>query len=148
MYKRQLLSNIVSKCLERDPAARYQSASEMLQDLDDWVGNRAAANLSFQPAVEPWGRTIHWPLVIGIATVLLLAIVGFVFRGPLFSPSAKNTVSAPALSLAILPFRNASGDSSFDWLGSSLAEMCIRDTRRAIAFGAQFRIAQSRYSSN
>jgi serine/threonine protein kinase/tetratricopeptide (TPR) repeat protein len=122
-----LLSNIVSKCLERDPAARYQSASEMLQDLDDWVGNRAAANLSFQPAVEPWGRTIHWPLVIGIATVLLLAIVGFVFRGPLFSPSAKNTVSAPALSLAILPFRNASGDSSFDWLGSSLADMLSTD---------------------
>ena len=27
------------------------------------------------------------------------------------------------ISLAILPFRNASGDSSLDWLGASLAEM-------------------------
>lgn len=122
-----LLSNIVSKCLERDPVARYQTASEMLQDLDDWVGNRAAANLSFQPAVEPWGRTIHWPLVIGISTVVLLAIVGFIFRGPLFSPSPRSAVSAPALSLAILPFRNASGDPSVDWLGSSLADMLSTD---------------------
>jgi len=120
------LSNIVSKCLERDPALRYQTASEMLQDLDDWLGNRAAANLGFQPAVEPWGRTIHWPLVIGVATVLLLAIAGFLFRGTLFPPSAK-TASAPALSLAILPFRNASGDPSVDWLGSSLADMLSTD---------------------
>jgi eukaryotic-like serine/threonine-protein kinase len=122
------LSNIVSKCLERDPALRYQTATEMLQDLDDWRGNRAAANLGFQPAVEPWGRTIHWPLVMGVAAVVLLAIVGFLFRGPLFSSSAvKKTASAPALSLAILPFRNASGDPSVDWLGSSLADMLSTD---------------------
>src|SRR5579862_2762700 len=121
------LSNIVSKCLERDPGLRYQTASEMLQSLDDWSGNGAAANLRFQPAVEPWGRTVHWPLVTGIATVLLLAIVGFLFRGTLFSPSAKKATSAPALSLAILPFRNASGDPSVDWLGSSLADMLSTD---------------------
>jgi serine/threonine protein kinase/tetratricopeptide (TPR) repeat protein len=121
------LSNIVSKCLERDPALRIQTASEMLQDLDDWLGNRAAANLGFQPAVEPWGRTTHWPLVIGLATVLLLAIVGFVFRGTLFSPSANKIASQPALSLAILPFRNASGDPSLDWIGSSLADMLSTD---------------------
>jgi serine/threonine protein kinase/tetratricopeptide (TPR) repeat protein len=121
------LSNIVSKCLERDPALRYQTASEMLQSLDDWTGNRAAANLQFQPAVEPWGRTIPWPLLTGIATVLLLSIVGFLFRGALFSSSAKNAASAPALSLAILPFRNASGDPSVDWLGSSLADMLSTD---------------------
>ncbi|MGA3349227.1 MAG: tetratricopeptide repeat protein [Candidatus Sulfotelmatobacter sp.] len=121
------LSHIVSKCLERDPALRYQTASEMLQDLEDWVGNRAAANLNFQPAVEPWGRTIHWPLVIGIVTVVLLAIVGFVFRGPLFSLSPKQTAATPTLSLAVLPFRNASGDPSVDWLGSSLADMLSTD---------------------
>jgi serine/threonine protein kinase/tetratricopeptide (TPR) repeat protein len=121
------LSNIVSKCLERDPAVRYQTAADMLRDLEDWVGNRAAANLSFQPAVEPWGRTVHWPLVIGVATVLVLAIVGFLFRGPLFSSSPKKVAAAPALSLAILPFRNASGDPSVDWLGSSLADMLSTD---------------------
>jgi serine/threonine protein kinase len=39
------VSDIVSKCLERDPGQRYQSASAMLEDLDDWRGNRAAASL-------------------------------------------------------------------------------------------------------
>jgi tetratricopeptide (TPR) repeat protein/predicted Ser/Thr protein kinase len=121
------LSNIVSKCLERDPNLRYQSASELVRDLDAWQGNRAAATLGFQPAVEPWGRTIHWPLLTAIATVLVLAIVSYVFRGMLFSPSAKKAASAPALSLAILPFRNASGDASMDWLGPSLADMLSTD---------------------
>ena len=126
------LSNIVSKCLERDTSLRYQSAGELLADLEAWQGNRAAATLGFQPAVEPWGRTIHWPLVAGITTVIVLAILAYVFRGVLSSPlpagnrAAQNS-GAQAASLAILPFRNASGDVSLDWLGPSLADMLSTD---------------------
>ena len=121
------LSNIVSKCLERDPKMRYQNAAELLHDLDAYSGKGAAANLRFQPAVEPWGRTIHWPLVTGIVTVLVLGIVGYVFRGPLFSPSARKAARAQALSLAVIPFENKSGDASWDWLGPSLADMLSTD---------------------
>jgi len=121
------LSNIVSRCLERDPQQRYQSSAELLRDLEAWQGHRAAATLGFQPAVDPWGRTIHWPLVTGLAAVLVLAIAGYVFRGPLFSPPAKKVASGPALSLAILPLRNASGDPSLNWLGSSFADMLSTD---------------------
>jgi eukaryotic-like serine/threonine-protein kinase len=123
----QPLSNIVSKCLERDPKLRYQTAAELLHDLDAYSGKGAAANLRFQPAVEPWGRTIHWPLVTGIVTVLVLAIVGYIFRGPLFSPSAQKTPAVQALSLAVIPFQNTSGDASWDWLGPSLADMLSTD---------------------
>jgi eukaryotic-like serine/threonine-protein kinase len=121
------LSNIVSKCLERDPNLRYQTATEFLRDLDGWQGNRAAATLGFQPAVEPWGRTVHWPMLAGIVSVLILGILGYLFRGTLFSPSRAQTSAAIATSLAILPFRNASGDPSFDWLGPSLADMLSTD---------------------
>ncbi len=122
-----MLSSVVSKCLEREAALRYQSAAEMLRDLDVWQGKRAAATLGFHADVKPWGQTIPWPLVMGVATVLLLAIVGYVFRARLSAPSAKKAASGPDLSLAILPFRNASGDPSVDWLGPSLAEMLSTD---------------------
>jgi eukaryotic-like serine/threonine-protein kinase len=122
-----VLTGIVSKCLERDPNLRYQSASEMLRDLDAWQGNRAGATLGFQADVKPWGQTVPWPLLMGIATVLVLGVVGYVFRGPLFSSTAKNSASAPALSLAIVPFRNASGDPAEDWLGPSIADMLSTD---------------------
>jgi serine/threonine protein kinase len=123
------LTSVVSKCLERDPALRYQSASEMLRDLDSWQGNRAAATLAFHPDVKPWGQTVPWPLLTGIVTVLILAIVGYVFRGSVFSSPGKAGAdkTAPALSLAVMPFQNASGDQSWDWLGPSLADMLSTD---------------------
>jgi eukaryotic-like serine/threonine-protein kinase len=119
------LSGIVSKCLERDPNLRYESATELLRDLEAWQGKRAAATLGFHPDVKPWGQTIPWPLVTGIATVLVLAIVAFIFRASLLSPS--KTKSSAALSLAVIPFQNASGDPSWDWLSSSLADMLSTD---------------------
>ncbi len=120
------LSNIVSKCLERDPHLRYQNAGEVLRDIEAWQGNQAGATLGFQPAVEPWGRTIPWRLLTGIATILVLAILLYAFRGKL-STRPKQGVTASNVSLAILPFRNASGDPAIDWLGPSLADMLSTD---------------------
>ncbi len=119
------LSGVVSKCLERDPTLRYQSATEMLRDLEAWQGKRAGATLGFHANVKPWGQTVPWPLLTGIATVLVLAVVGYIFRASIFSPPVAK--SAPVQSLAILPFRNASGDASLDWLGSSFADMLSTD---------------------
>ncbi len=119
------LSGIVSKCLERDPALRYQNAAEMLRDLDSWQGKRAGATLGFHSDVKPWGQTIPWPLLAGIVTVLVLSMVGYIFRGKLFSASANK--AGPPLSLAVMPFQNASGDQSWDWLGPSLADMLSTD---------------------
>jgi eukaryotic-like serine/threonine-protein kinase len=120
------LTIIVSKCMERDPTHRYQSASEMLRDLDAWQGNLAAATLGFQPTVKPWGQTVPWPLLGGILVAVVLAVVGFVFRAKLLAPVAKKA-SAPVLSLAVIPFHNASGDQTWDWLGPSLADMLSTD---------------------
>jgi eukaryotic-like serine/threonine-protein kinase len=121
------LSDIVSKCLEREPDMRYQTASELLQALEAWQGNRAGATLGFQPVVGPWARTIHWPLLAGIATALVLAILGYTYRVTLFSSQPKQVSAGPVVSLAILPFHNESGDPSMDWLGPSLAEMLSTD---------------------
>ena len=119
------LNDIVNKCLERDPSLRYQSATDLLRDLDSWQGKRAAATLGFHPDVKPWGQTVPWPLLGGIVAILILAIVGYVYRGKLFSSAPQKSV--PAMSMAVVPFRNASGDQSWDWLGPSLADMLSTD---------------------
>src|SRR5579864_375279 len=116
------LSGIVSKCLERDPALRYQGAAEVLRDLDSWQGKRAAATLGFHADVKPWGQTIPWPMIMGLVTVVVLAIVGYAFRGKLFPQKTE-----AALSLAVMPFQNASGDQQWDWLGPSLSDMLSTD---------------------
>ncbi|HUK24869.1 MAG TPA: tetratricopeptide repeat protein [Terriglobales bacterium] len=121
------LSGIVSKCLERDPAQRYQNAGEILNDLEAWEGKRAAATLKFEPSEKPWGRDLPWPLIGGIAVALILGVTGFLFRHQLFAPSQKMVSSGPAISLAIMPFHNASGDPSLNWLGANLSDMLSTD---------------------
>ncbi len=123
------LSGIVSKCLERELNERYQKVSDILADLNTWKDKRAAGTISFDASVKPWGQTIPWPLIAGIVTALVLASAGYLLRDRLFSPSAAKTSApaAPAVSLAILPFRNASADQSLDWLGPSVAEMLSTD---------------------
>jgi len=121
------LSNVVTKCLERDLDLRYKTAGELLADLETWQGKRAGATLSFEPKVGPWGRTIPWPSITVGIIVVVLALTGYLWRDKLFRPSSGQSSAAPAMSLAILPFRNASGDPSFDWLGPSLADMLSTD---------------------
>jgi len=117
------LSDVVVKCLERDPKLRYQSAHEILQDLEARHGPRPGSTSLRLPRF----RTVEefptkW-IAPGLAAIVLL-LAGVVFRGKIFGPGIKPT--EPAISLAILPFRNASGDPSLD-LGTSLAEMLSTD---------------------
>jgi serine/threonine protein kinase/tetratricopeptide (TPR) repeat protein len=122
----QPLTNIVSKCLEREPAARYQTAKELLADLEAWQGKRAAGAIAF-PSVTPWAQTIPWQWIGGIAAILLLAIVGFLFRDKLRVSNKASAVAGPKVTLAILPFRNATQDASLNWYGPTLANMLSTD---------------------
>ncbi|HZQ96326.1 MAG TPA: serine/threonine-protein kinase, partial [Candidatus Sulfotelmatobacter sp.] len=122
------VSNIVAKCLERDVKLRYQSATELLADLDAWYGKRAGNALTFHANVGPWARGLPWPLIAAVLTAFVLAASGWLLRGRLFAPKpVTQAVVKPEVSLAILPFRNASGDASLDWLGSSLSDMLSTD---------------------
>jgi eukaryotic-like serine/threonine-protein kinase len=106
------LSGIVSKCLERDLDQRYQSASEILSDLNTWKDKRAAATLNFPTSSRPWGQTISWHWIGGVAAVLVLAIVGFLFRDKLFKPTAARAPSG--VSVLVADFTNHTGDPVFD----------------------------------
>jgi eukaryotic-like serine/threonine-protein kinase len=123
----QVLSDIAGKCLEPKLEDRYQHLGEILTDLEVWQGGRAAATLHFPSSSRPWGQTIRWHWIGGVAAVLVLAIVGFLFRDKLFRRTTAGAPSGPVVSLAILPFRNTSGDPALDWLGPSLADMLSTD---------------------
>src|SRR5215472_9809876 len=128
------LSDIVSKCLERDLIHRYQHVDEILRDLDAFQGNQPLLASIPVGAVPSPRRPVPWMWVGIAASFAVFAVLGGWFlRGGLKSTPGSNptqasvAVKAPDVSLAILPFHNASTDLSIDWLGPSLAEVLRTD---------------------
>ena len=122
----KFMNDIVVRCLEIDPQRRYASAQEIVQDLEArHRPRRGVATLHMLRFRMVEELPTKW-IAPGLALLLLLT-VGLVFRGKIFGPAVKPKPSGPAISLAVLPFRNASGDPSLDWLGSSLAEWLSTD---------------------
>src|SRR5437868_6274168 len=101
------LSSIVSKCLETDVNLRYQSSAEILADLNAWQGGHAAATLQFPASSRPWGQTIPWHWLGGVAGGLVLILAGFLLRGKFASaPVAANK----SVSVLVADFTNHTGD--------------------------------------
>jgi serine/threonine protein kinase/tetratricopeptide (TPR) repeat protein len=126
-----MLGQIVDKCLERDLNARYQNVAEILADLANWKestpAGRAKSKAKAKPSAGPRDRASRWRLIAAAAAVVVLAVSGYLLRDQIFGRSGPPASVAPAVSLAILPFRNASSDTTLDWLGSSLADMLTTD---------------------
>jgi tetratricopeptide (TPR) repeat protein/predicted Ser/Thr protein kinase len=126
-----MLGQIVDKSLERDLNARYQNVAEILADLANWKDStpsgRAKLKAKAKPVEQAGGLASRWRLIVAAAAVVVLAVSGYLLRDRIFGRSGQPAPVAPAVSLAILPFRNASSDTSLDWLGSSLADMLTTD---------------------
>lgn len=120
------LSDIVSKCLERDLEHRYQSALEILADLDAYEGRRPTLASIAIPIPAPVKPAMPWKWVAIASLVVAVVGGGWVLKSGVFrsgSGSAVSEAKGPELSLAILPFQNATGDASQDSLGANLADM-------------------------
>src|SRR3984893_13313169 len=121
-----IISDIVSKCLEIKTEERYQSAREVISDLEAWKGGAphstivpTSRRIRYAPSYQKW-------LVIGTVAAIL-ASAGYVFRDKLSLRPAVAPAPAAPIALAILPFHNASTDESINWIGPSLADMLSTD---------------------
>jgi eukaryotic-like serine/threonine-protein kinase len=100
------LNAIVMRCLEIDKDKRYASATEILADLELWLGPRAGTRMLVDKK-RPWAASAGWAAA---ATIVVLASGAFVVR--------EKWTRAPAqhkeVSLLVADFQNRTGDSVFD----------------------------------
>jgi tetratricopeptide (TPR) repeat protein/predicted Ser/Thr protein kinase len=131
------LGDVVGRCLEIPVHKRYQSAREVLQDLAIWRGGSTHMTIGptmrgMMPTTTVAKKRVRLAAVGAVAAVVVAVMAAGVFwlRGR--APSAEGeggaaVVPTEVVSLAILPFQNASGDAEMAWLGSGLAEMLRTD---------------------
>ena len=107
------LSQVVMRCLEKDPARRPQSAREVLHLLDAVGAPSSIAG--------PARRTnrIRAAALGGIAIVAVLGGALLVARRPQHSAAT----AAPGIrTLAVLPFKNVGGDSAQEYLADGMTD--------------------------
>ena len=109
------LSNIVSKCLETDPAKRYQSAEELDADLRAWQGRGGKTRVSASSVRLRMNRIQELPwqrLAVTGALILAIAagIAWYVVKRQL---AAKSGPHAP-VSVLVADFENHTGDPVLD----------------------------------
>src|SRR5215813_11054982 len=103
-------NDIVNKCLQMDREKRYQSVTELLEDLETFDPTKKVGAAERARARLRRVRYRNWAAVT-VAVALLAGGYGIVRTLRNSSPPVKQsqTPSGPVVSMAILPFRNASG---------------------------------------
>jgi len=102
------LETICARCLEREPAARYQSAAALADDLGCWLEAKPIKARRILAPARVWRWSRRNPKLVGTAAACLLlgAASIWLFRRADVTPH----IVAPEKSIAVLPFENLSSD--------------------------------------
>jgi tetratricopeptide (TPR) repeat protein/predicted Ser/Thr protein kinase len=107
----QALSDITVKCLAVDPAERYQTAREILRDLEAWRGPTPGAEGAV-PAPRLAAAVRHWKWAAAGLAALLLLVAGLSLVRERMARRAA--VPLKTVKLLVADFHNATGDPIFE----------------------------------
>jgi serine/threonine protein kinase/tetratricopeptide (TPR) repeat protein len=137
------LENIILKCLDKDPDRRYQSAKELLVDLQ----RLASPSSSYPPPPPPsvWGRVARMTSY-GAAGLLTLAVgLAAMNVGGWRDRLLGHPRATQIRSLAVIPFDNLTGDAEQDYFADGMTEALITDLGQIQALRVISRTSVMRY---
>jgi serine/threonine protein kinase/tetratricopeptide (TPR) repeat protein len=124
-------ARLIMHCLEKDPAARYQNANEILADLSSHT-SRSSSSLTHSVVLPISPKQAKWTgTLIGVFILLVIVVVALPYtRNLIFRTGAGGAVSSrpglPPLSsgkfVAILPFRALGNEESLNYVADGLGE--------------------------
>ena len=113
------LDRIIRKCLEKDRERRYQSARELLIDLQNL--QRSSVTTGTAPGEETIPKQLKRRRTVVLVTVLVVLLATVALGLYRFSPWQAESID----SIAVLPLVNASTDPDTDYLSDGLTESLI-----------------------
>jgi serine/threonine protein kinase/Flp pilus assembly protein TadD len=124
------LAALVMRCLEKRPGDRPQSAAEVARELESLsLSGSTAFSRTEPPSVRAGAsrrRTSVAAFSLGMVIVALLVAVGA------YAWLRRDVPRAEIRSIAVLPFENASRDTTFDYLEDGISDR-VRDALHALA---------------
>ena len=113
------LNDLILRCLEKKPADRWQSAEQLLPQLEALTAPSGGMTPTQTQPVTVKRRRSVWPLGVGVAVAAAAILVGTMSRSPAPPPTQPNVV-------LVVPFENATGDATQDAL-AQLLETAIKE---------------------
>lgn len=122
------LERIVHKCLQKDPAARYQSAEELVNDLKRLKHQPQSRTASTVIMDRPSHRR-RWTRrrTFAAAAVIVATLVCTFIAYTLLSRRSISAQQPQIRSLVVLPLKNLSGDPAQEYFADGMTEALITD---------------------
>jgi eukaryotic-like serine/threonine-protein kinase len=116
---------VIERCLEKDPARRYQRAAEVRGALD------AIETGTVSPWVAVGYHVRRRPILVSATAlaVIVAALVGFNVRGVRDRLAGRSPDDGP-IRLAVLPFQNLTGDREQEYFSDGLTDEMITQLGR------------------
>jgi len=115
------MDTIVKRCLEKDPAKRYESVRDLLTDLRTVKKDIAEGK---EPHIERRkGRKTGRTILISAAAVLALALMVVL----VLNKEQRVPIKIPRIPVGVMFFDNQTGEHKYDYLRKALADMLITD---------------------
>ena len=137
------LRAVIQRCLAKEPAQRYQRASEVRAALETLSTATAAPStevVAQRPRAIPW----KWPAVAAVA--LAVVVVAFALnvgglRQRLFAPAGPPKIE----SLAVLPLENLSDNAAQEYFADGMTEALITELSKISALKVISRTSAMQY---
>ena len=122
-------SKIISKLLQKNPDDRYQTAPELLADLEE-IDTPTVRMASSSTSKTSLGRTIRRPrwtrVVITLSAALIVLIAVYVIRRDGLGTETQAVGTPPPIrSMAVLPLRNIANNTADEFLSVGLADALV-----------------------
>jgi len=116
------LSHVVMRCLEKKPADRWQSAEELLPQIEA-LATPSGGTTPIQPT-GPRRRPPTW-IVAAIATAIIVVSAAVIMNRGDSAGTAPSVAPAEIQSIAVLPFENIGGTPDDEYFADGMTDELI-----------------------